>query len=318
MQGFDRMLVEIEHTFAGLPGCTDLRDLDADIAILGIPFGVPYVAGTSSHSCNAPAAIRRESVRYSEDRIAWDFDLGGTLLGDDTVRVVDCGDLRGDPQDGIGNQERIQHAIGLILEAGATPVILGGDDSVPIPVLRAHETQPPFTVVQLDAHIDWRDQVSGVRDGYSSTMRRAAEVPSVEKIVQVGMRGVGSARTEEYQAAQANGAQIITAYQLMKRGSACVMEHIPTGSRCYLTLDFDVLDPSEMPAVGAPTPGGLRYAEVIELIHQLARSTDLIGANLVELVPEQDVHHLGAITAMRVVWNVIGSLVRAHSAARTD
>ena len=60
------------------------------------------------------------------------------------------------------------------------------------------KNEEPFFVLQLDAHIDWRDEVKGVRDGYSSTMRRASEMPWVKGIIQVGARGVGSARREEY------------------------------------------------------------------------------------------------------------------------
>jgi agmatinase len=79
-------------SFANLPICKDLDHLDADIAILGIPFGTPYVV-EDQHSINAPAAIRKESNRYSDDPIAWDFDLNGTLLGDGSVKIVDCLDL---------------------------------------------------------------------------------------------------------------------------------------------------------------------------------------------------------------------------------
>jgi agmatinase len=69
-----------------------------------------------------------------------------------------------------------------VLKAGALPVVLGGDDSIPIPVLAAFRTgRALLYILQLDAHIDWRDEVKGVGDGYSSTMRRASEMPWVKR-----------------------------------------------------------------------------------------------------------------------------------------
>jgi len=260
---------------------------------------------------HAPDAIRRESNRHKDDPVAWDFDLGCTLLGDFSIQVVDCGDLPGSQNDPEGNRERAQEVVASILAKNAIPLILGGDDSVPIPVMRAYEGGEPFHVLQLDAHIDWRDSVGGVREGYSSTMRRASELDCVEGIVQAGMRGVGSARAEEHRAAANYGAEIVLAKTLMREGNEAVLQHIPEGGRCFLTIDFDVLDPSVMPAVGAPTPGGLFYQTLIDIIHGTSARTNIVGVCLVEFAPEADLHNLGAVTAMRIVWNVIGALARA-------
>ena len=96
----------------------------------------------------------------------------------------------------------------------------------------------------------------------------------------------------------------------MREGVDPVLDHIPVGSRVFLTIDFDVLDPAIMPAVGAPTPGGLNYQITIDLIHALAARNPIIGVCLVELVPEVDLHNLGAITAMRITWNILAALSR--------
>ncbi len=204
-------------TFAAFPSCSDLEKLNADIAIIGIPYGTPYDASKPPDSLNAPSAVRRESVRYPDDSLAWDFDLGGTLLGSSGTFVVDCGDLPGSQLDPQGNRQAATSAIRKILKAGSIPLVFGGDDSVPIPVLLAYENEEPFYVLQLDAHIDWRNQINGVREGYSSTMRRASEMPWVKGITQAGMRGVGSARNEEYQAALDYGAHLVTVSTIKKR-----------------------------------------------------------------------------------------------------
>ena len=302
--------MEDAPAFAGFPFCSHLEKIQADIAIIGIPYGTLYNTAKSPHSLNAPAAIRRESVRYPEDLLAWDFDLGGTLLGDTAACVVDCGDLPGSQAKPQSNRQTAILAIQKILQAGAIPLVLGGDDSIPIPVMYVYEEQKPFYVLQLDAHIDWRDHVDGVNEGYSSTMRRASELPWVKGITQVGMRGVGSAREEEYRAALDYGANLVTSSWIRREGIEAALIYLPNGSRCFITMDFDALEPAVMPAVGAPTPGGLSYADVIKLFHAAAQKTQIVGVCLVELVPELDVNHLGAITAMRVAWNAIGALAR--------
>ncbi len=89
--------------------------------------------------------------------------------------------------------------------ADAVPIVLGGDDSIPIPVLAAYEGRGPITVLQVDAHLDFRDEVAGVRNGYSSPMRRASEMEHVDDLFQVGLRGVGSARARDVADARARG-----------------------------------------------------------------------------------------------------------------
>jgi len=300
-----------ELTFAGLPACVDMNNISAGIAIIGITHATPYERGVPTYTLNASHAIRKKSVRYPDESISWDFDLGGTLLGDGNVRVVDCGDIPGDPSDPEGNRSRAIDAIRCILRAGAVPIVIGGDDSVPIVVFRAFEEYGPINILQIDAHIDWRHEINGVTEGLSSTMRRASEMSWVDKIVQIGSRGVGSARVQELEAAQAYGAQIVTAHAIHKNGVGDILELIQQGSAWYVTLDCDGLDPSVMPAVDYPSPGGLSYIDVIELLHGLSRKARIVGFNLVEFRPDMDVKGLGATTAMRIIWNAIGLLVRS-------
>ena len=89
-----------------------------------------------------------------------------------------------------------------MLAAGALPLIIGGDHAIPIPVLRAFDRHGPITLVKIDAHIDWRDEVIGVRHGLSSPIRRASEMPHIGRIFQIGLRATGSARLEEVEAAR--------------------------------------------------------------------------------------------------------------------
>ena len=297
-------------TFAGLPACMDLDDLSAQIAVIGIPHGTSYNPGKLSHSAEAPAAIRNAAARYARMRDHYDFDLGGPLLANRSVRVVDCGDLAGDPGDPASNCKRAMEKMRSILKAGAVPIVLGGDDSVPIPFFRAYQGYGPLTIVQIDAHLDWRHEVNGVTEGPSSTMRRASEMPWIGRLIKVGMRGVGSARIEEVDAARTYGAEIITAKEVHEKGVQQILSLVPDGSACLMTIDCDGLDPSIMPAVNAPVPGGLSYRQVIDLMHGLAQKSEIQGFDLVEFAPDKDMNGLAALTAARIVWNMIGALVR--------
>lgn len=118
----------------------------------------------------------------------YDFDIGGTLLDGKDIKVVDCGDVVGIAKDVVGNHERSQKAVRKILDSGALPIILGGDHSIPIPVFRAYEGHGPITLIQIDAHIDWRDVFHGVVDGLSSVIRRASEMGHIEDSYQIGLR----------------------------------------------------------------------------------------------------------------------------------
>jgi arginase family enzyme len=191
-------------------------------------------------------------------------------------------------------------------------VTIGGDHGVPIPVFRALEGRGPVTLVHVDAHLDWRDDVNGVREGYSSPIRRASEMPWIDGIYQIGIRGTGSARSEEVRDALAYGAQIITSYEVLEKGMSPVLARIPDGGTYYLTIDADGIDPAVMPAVAAPAPGGLLYHHVRELIHGLVCKGRVIGMDIVEITPARDLNEITSIVAGRFIRNLIGTAVRAN------
>ena len=305
------------NTLLNFPLVTDLERLDADIAILGIPFGMPYrPSAMANDQSRAPDALRHTTsssdVAYTRNHFDW--DLGGPLLDGRDITVVDCGNVTADMGDHQEHYRRAEQAARLIFSANTTLITLGGDHGIPIPVMRALEVHGgPITLVHVDAHLDWRHEINGITEGPSSTMRRASEMPWINRLIQVGMRGVGSARQAEVAAAQAYGAKILTAKDVHEGGIERVLDLVPNGAACLVTIDCDGLDPSIMPAVNAPVPGGLLYRLVIDLIHNLAEKVDVHGFNLVEFVPEKDINGLGALTAARIVFNMIGALARSES-----
>ncbi len=298
-------------TFLGLPVCDDLATLDADAAIIGAPCVTPYHS-VGPYCIGAPRAIREAIAPYAASVHHVDFDLGAPIFPDPAAPgAVDCGDLPYDEVDFAANRARVRDAVRGILDRGAVPVLLGGDDSAPIPMLEAYGGRAEIHVVQIDAHIDWRDEVDGERYGLSSNMRRASEMEHVAGIVQIGQRAIGSARPQDLADARAWGAELVPARELERHGVAPVLERIPDGADVVLALDVDGLDPAIVPAVIGRAPGGLGYWQTVEIVHGIAARGRLAGFSLVELVPERDVDGLGALVAARIVANVLGAIARA-------
>jgi agmatinase len=299
-------------TFLHSEYVTDLKGLKADIAYLGIPYGEAYnYQDIVNDQTNGPTAMRTASSLILRGLERYDFDLGGTLYDGKPIRAVDCGDVWGDHLDLKSHVRRAEEVVRGILAAGAMPIVLGGDHAIPIPVLRAFGAHGPMTLVQIDQHIDWREEVNGVRHGLSSPIRRASEMDHVREIYQIGMRASGSARPEEVEAARAYGAHLISAYELHEVGMRAILDRIPDGGRYYLTVDMDGMDPSIAPAVNAPSPGGVTYLQARELIHGLVRKGRVVGMDVVEITPKHDVNQMTCITAGRLIANLVGRAVRA-------
>jgi agmatinase len=300
-----------DATFAGLPAGRTAPE--HGVAILGAAEASPYDPAKPSHAAPAPAAIRKASAQFAHQLEQFDFDLLRPLIGDKLARdrLADLGDVPTDPADAAGNRRRITDAVRAVLAAGSAPLVLGGDDSVPIPVFQAFEGHGPLTMVQVDAHVDWGDVIRGNPFGYGSPMRRAAEMPWITGMVQVGMRGLGSGTADQMEDARAWGSQLVTARQLRREGAEAALRHIPAGADCIVSIDCDGLDPTVLPAVNMPTPGGLDYGELAELLRGIAARARIRGCCLVELVPSRDPTGLSALVAARIALTATGLMAGA-------
>jgi agmatinase len=288
-----------------LPGHVQPR-----IVLFGAPHGSAYPGDDGSGFEGAAAAIRAASQGDAEFLDSWDFDLGGPLFEDQEACCIDAGDLATTVHDNARNRQLIESRTREILAASAVPIMIGGDDSVPIPFFAGFADSGPIWILQIDAHIDWRDERHGEPMGYSSTMRRASEMPHVAGIVQVGIRGLGSARPIEVETARRWGSHLVTAREIHARGIQAAIRHIPPGAHVVITLDCDGLDPSVMPGVAARTPGGLTYVQVIELIEAASTHGRIAGFDLIEFYTPADVDGITALTAARLLVNVIGRIVK--------
>ena len=299
---------EVE-TFLGLPACPDLDLKGARLALIGADGCTPYPS-VGFYCAGGPQAIRAAAASYAANLGHVNFDLGGPVLPDG-VRAVDCGDLAVRMGDAEGNRDLIRAAIGAILDQEAVPLLLGGDDSLPLPMLQAlGDAGRQVVILQIDAHIDWRDEVGGERWGLSSTMRRASEMAHVTGIVQVGQRGIGSARPKDLQDALEWGVAFIPAGEVARAGVWRAVDLIPEGAEVVICLDLDALDPSVMPAVIGRTAGGLDYWHVLELVGAVAEKARIVGFDMVEFMPDRDIDGQGATVAAQLLAGVVGILAR--------
>jgi agmatinase len=305
-------------TFVEAPRCKRLEDLEADVAVIGISYKSPYevsvpleTADPVASTLSAPDALRRQSTTYAHSLRNFDFDFDGDLFAGREVRIVDCGDLDLESKSHEEQLKVITQAIRLILSKGAVPIILGGDHGTPGPILRGYQDHGPLCVVQIDAHLDYREERHGFKHGFSSQMRRAAEMPWVRSMMQIGLRGVGSGRLEEYEAAREYGSVMVRAQELHQLGVESILERLPEAPKYYITIDGDGLDPSIAPGVYYPSPGGVDYFEMTDLVKGIAERGAISGIDFCELVPALDIRDLTSIFASRLILNFIGAM--AHS-----
>jgi agmatinase len=297
--------------FLDWPVVTDPAHWDAQVALIGLPLSEPYQCDPRPNDqSTAPGAIRAASSQFCDGRDHWDFSLGGELAAILPPGCIDCGDVPWLGGDYDAHAARVTGLLGGLWRRGAQVIVLGGDHGVTIPVVDALEALgEPVHLIQIDAHLDWREEVGGVRRGYSSPMRWASRRPWIAGMTQIGLRGTGSARRDEYRAAIAYGSTLFPAHEIHRDGGMRrVLDSIPRGRPLYVTIDADGLDPGIMPGVMGPVPGGLRFDQVECLLRQLGRHWRVAGMDVVEVAPGFDfANRLICITAGRLVLTLLGA-----------
>ncbi len=191
-------------------------------------------------------------------------------------------------------------AVREVLERGQLPLILGGEHSLsapPIGVVR--EFYPDLTVVHIDAHGDLRDEYEGTPLSHASIERRVVDMGI--PLTEIGIRSF-SPEEAEFMKTKPDVA-IVWAYQMAKGSARIPWERL--SNHTYLTIDLDAIDPSEMPAVGTPEPGGLRWYELLDLVRELFRHTTVVGMDVVELCPMPGQTRADFLAA-RLVYKLIG------------
>ncbi|WP_339759285.1 agmatinase [uncultured Sulfitobacter sp.] len=299
-------------TFGKRPYQPDWTALDADVAILGAPFdaGTQWRAGARF----GPRGVREASTLFSFGHAgAYDHEDDAVYLPGD-VNIVDIGDADIVHTDTEQSHANIETGVRAILDAGALPVVIGGDHSINIPCIRAFDGQGDIHILQIDAHLDFVDERHGVRHGHGNPMRRAAEQDYVTGLTQVGIRNVSSTAREGYDDARAMGSDIISVRQARKMGTMGVLAHVPEGARLYVTIDIDAFCPSIAPGTGTPSHGGFLYYEMLELLQAAAKRHEIVGIDLVEVAPDYDPTGSTSILAAQLLLNFLGFIFHARGA----
>lgn len=257
--------------------------------LLGVPFD-----GASSFqrgAALAPAAIR--AAFHSPSTNTWNEDVA-----DVTSLLLDAGDLA---LDGIADpRDSIREGVTELLDRGATPILLGGDQSITWPIVRAVRARAErLTILHLDAHPDLYHTLDGDRLSHASPFARIMEEKLANQLVQIGVRTMNGHQRDQ---ARRFGVEVIP----MRSG----VEAMITAARrldgpVYLSLDLDVLDPAFAPGISHPEPGGLSTRELIAIVQAIPRGR-LVGADIVELNPANDLRDLTARVAVKLLKEIVG------------
>lgn len=274
-------------SFLRSPVVTDLADLDADVAVLGVPTdeGSPFAPGSRF----GPRSIREHSLRFVTDPPGYfDVQAGRRFLGQqmDSGRIVDAGDADILPTNVAGTFEGVSAVTSAVLARGAMPVVLGGDHSITFAVVRAYPG--PLHVVHFDAHLDYMPFIHGMEMTNQHAFRHVAHMPHVRSLTQVGIRSI---RNTERMLADSlgDGNHVVTMQRFREGPVGEFAAHIPEGAQCYVSLDIDVLDMPLVPGCVSGEPGGMTFAELRAALFHLARRTRVAGFDVVEVNPLLDV-----------------------------
>ena len=297
------------RSFFKAPLCTNLDELHSDVAFIGVPFDQGTLGRPGARS--GPDAIRDAPRAYSyidlygrseEAEGFFDIDVGDELLRG--VTMADCGNIVIAPSDVLGNFDKLTKTVESVVERGSFPVIVGGDHSITFPAVRGLSRYGPLNIVHFDAHMDYAHDYQGMLYSHGSPIRRCRELPFIHHITSVGVR---SARRKPYEESQRDGNLIITASQLRRLGPDGVVDLIPKGNNLYITLDIDVMDPSQAPGTGTPEIGGLYYQEIRECLVPLAAEHKLVGFDLVEVSPPFDSSEITVQLAARLIVDILAA-----------
>ncbi|NQT33631.1 agmatinase [bacterium] len=265
-----------------------------EAALVGVPFD-----GTSSHrpgSRFGPKAIREGSMSLETFGPYYDRDL-------ENMDIVDMGDLEVD-QDSVERMiEQVYTVVGDILDKNMKPIILGGEHTVTIGVVkRMVEKYPDLVILQLDAHAHSREEYLGDKVSHATVMSRIVELISLERLYRLGVRA-GSK-----EAFIKHGIDLPLGFEGSAREVEAVMKSMPGDVPLYVTLDLDVFDPSLVPGVGNPAPMGMTYREFMQLVRKLAWR-NLVGFDVVELAPQYDHTGVSAVVAATAVRDLMMCLM---------
>jgi len=287
---------------------------ETDIGLIGVPFdgGVTHRTGTR----HGPRAVREQSALLR--RISSATGIAPFA----TARVRDLGDCWLEQPYALETAlDEIAAFYRGIIAAGVTPLSVGGDHSISLPILRAVGAARPVGMIHIDAHCDTGDDYMGSRFHHGAPFRRAVEegVLDPRRVIQIGIRGTVN-DPDMWGFSRSSGMRVLPMDEFADRGwhyAAEEARRVAGTGPSYLSFDIDSLDPSQAPGTGTPEAGGITALEALRLLRAL-RGIDFVGGDLVEVSPPFDVGTLTAFNGASILFEILCLLAESWQARRAS
>jgi agmatinase len=290
-------------SFSGVPYTEDPAELaGADVVIVGAP--TDDLVSDRPGARFGPRGIRAASCPPGPH-----LEVKVDAIGE--LTVIDFGDAPVLPADPARTHEAIEATVGEVLDAGAIPIVLGGDHGIAEPDIRAGARRHgPLGLVHFDTHTDTGREVFGVEVSHGTPMYRLVEAGDVDpaRYAQVGLRGYWPGE-EEFGWQRRHGILSVFMHEVQREGIDVAVERAAAKAGdgpTWLSVDIDVLDPAFAPGTGTPEPGGMTSAELLRACRLLAERLDLVGAEVVEVIPTAvGSTDITALAAERIVREIL-------------
>jgi len=256
--------------------------------LLGIPLDAnsSYLRGAAG----APHLIR-EAFRCDSSNSCTE---SGIEL--DSESLLDAGDLK---LPANGEFTAIESAVGELLDRGQTPVCLGGDHSITYPIVRAFGKRfADLAIIHFDAHPDLYEEFDGNRYSHACPFARIMEEGLAKRLIQIGIRTMNSHQRKQ---AARFGVEVVEMRDLPAPAK------LKMDGPVYISFDIDVLDPAFAPGISHREPGGMSVREAIAHLHAI--TGDIVGADIVEYNPKQDVSQLTAMVCAKILKEILGKMI---------
>lgn len=286
-------------------------DAEIDIGLVGVPFdiGLNYRSGPRE----APAAVRQASRLIRRVNPATGVDPY------ELCNVADIGDAPVNPLDFAKSIEQIEQFFASLLAANIRPVAIGGDHTIPTPILRALARREPVGILQIDSHADTLDEMMGTRINHATFMRRGIEEGLIDpkRSLQLGLRGSRFSRSD-VQNSLDMGLNVITMddYEALGRAATIAKARQVLGAGpVYITIDIDGIDPSYCPGTAVPEIGGIIPRDAQVILRSLT-GLDVVGGDICEVAPCYDPTGVTAVTAANFMFEMTCLVAAAIGARR--
>ena len=281
---------------------------ELDIALVGVPLdlGATYRSGARQ----GPAGVREAS------RLIRQVNPTTGVAPYRLANIADVGDAPTHPLSVEKSVDLIQEFFAKIHAVGAIPISMGGDHTVPLPILRAIAKSGPVGLVQIDSHSDTFDEFMGTKYNHATFVRRAVEEGLLDpkRVIQIGLRGTRYGDDDIVYGSKV-GIRMVTMDEFEAMGRANVIAEIKQvigKAPTYFSIDIDGLDPKDAPGTGVPEPGGIMMRDAQMILRSL-NGMNLVGGDICEVVPSLDPAGITCINAANLMFELTCLAAVAHS-----